>query len=391
MNILFFHICGINPTGGGVSQITHVLANEFIKQGNSVYFLGHYTQTGVNYQNNQFFLPDSKQLLSGENINYIKTFCDNHHIEAIINQNGLSLESVEFVSKVKGIPIITVIHNSIFTQYRNLAAQYEYQLKSKHMGWLYLIIKGIPVRQLITRLYIRRYAKYYNSIADRSDAISVMSQGQIEDLKIVLNKSKWGKLYFIPNCINPYTLQWKPRSKTVLWVATIDFKIKRVDLMLKIWKQVQDSHPDWNLKILGDSPDTPNAKRYAHSIGVKNVSFEGRVNPEPYYLDAQIACVTSTHESFSMVLIESFKYGVVPMTFDSFPAAKEIIHNGFDGVLIPAFEVDEYAKELKSLMDDSERREKMRHNANETAQMYFSPKIYGEWRRLLEKAGSSED
>ena len=386
MNILFFHICGINPTGGGVSQITHVLANEFIKQGNSVFFLGHYTQTGVNYQNNQFFLPDSKQLLSGENINYIKTFCDNHHIEAIINQNGLSLESVELVSKIKGVLKITVIHNSIFTQFRNIAAQYEYQLKSMHLGLLYLVLKGTPVRQLITWLYIRRYAKYYNKIAACSDAVSVMSKGQVEDLKLVLNKRKRDKLYFIPNCINPYILQWHPRSKTVLWVGTIDFKIKRVDLILRVWTQVQDSHPDWNLKILGDSPDTPNAKRYAHSIGVKNVSFEGRVNPEPYYLDAQIACVTSTHESFSMVLIESFKYGVVPMTFDSFPAAKEIIHNGFDGVLIPAFEVDEYAKELKSLMDDSERREKMRHNANETAQKYFSSNVYGEWRRLLEKA-----
>ena len=385
MNILFFHICGINPTGGGVSQITYVLANEFIKQGNNVSFLGHYTQAGVNYPENQYFLPNSEHLCCVENFDYIRTFCENHHIQVIINQNGLSQESVELVSKVKGVLKITVIHNSIFTQFRNFAAQYEYKLKSKHLGWLYLVIKGTPVRQFITWLYIRRYAKYYNRIADCSDAISVMSQGQVDDLKIVLNKNKWEKLYFIPNCINPYTLQWRPRSKTVLWVGTIDFRIKRVDIILKVWKQVQETHPDWSLKILGDSPYTAAAKSYALSLGVKNVSFEGRVAPEPYYLDAQIACVTSTHESFSMVLIESFKYGVVPMAFDSFPAATEIIHNGFDGIVVPAFDVESYAKELSSLMDDNERREKLRHNANETAQKYFSSNIYEEWKRILEK------
>lgn len=386
MNILFFHRLGINPTGGGVSQITHVLANEFSIHGYKVFYLGFQTVDGVEYTDNQFFLPDRSELICEENISYLNTFCREHEIDVVINQNGLYLESVSFVAKAEGMLRITVIHNCIFTQFRNLAYQYEFQLKKKKLELLFNIAKLPLIRRVITRMYIQKYSKYYNQIADNSDYISVMSQGQVDDLKIILNKSKWNKIVLIPNCINPKTFEWKPRSKNVLWVATIDFKIKRVDLMLKIWKLVQDNHSEWNLRILGDSSNYDEAKKYAEELGVKNVIFEGRVNPEAYYLDAQIACVTSTHESFSMVLIESFKYGVVPMAFDSFPAANEIINNGQDGVTVPAFDIKQYAAKLGNLMDDEIERERMRSNAYKSAKKYYSTNVFEKWSCLLLKA-----
>lgn len=385
MNILFFHRLGINPTGGGVSQITHVLANEFSIHDYKVYYLGFQNVDGVEYADNQVFLPNHSELMCEENIDYLNSFCKDHEIDVVINQNGLYLESVSFIAKAEGVPRITVIHNCIFTQFRNLAYQHEFQLKKKKLGFLFNLAKQPLIRRMITGLYIQKYAKYYNQIADNSDYISVMSQGQVEDLKLVLNKSKWKKIILIPNCTTPYSLQWKPRSKTVLWVATIDFKIKRVDLMLKIWKQVQDNHPDWTLKILGDSPYYREAKAYAQQLGVNNVSFVGRVNPSDYYLDAQIACVTSTHESFSMVIIESFKYGVIPMTFDSFPAAKELINNGKDGVIIPAFDINEYARKLCELMDEYDQRDNIRKNAYISAKKYYSSIVFEKWNNLFRR------
>lgn len=386
MNILFFHRWGINPTGGGVSQITHVLANEFSIHGYKVYYLGFQTVDGVEYTDNQYFLPNNSDLICEENIDYLNSFCKERKIDVVINQNGLYLESVAFVAKAEGVLRITVIHNCIFTQFRNLAYQHEYKLKQKNLGWLFNVAKLPLIRNVITWVYIQKYSKYYKQIADNSDYISVMSQGQVDDLKIVLNKSEWKKIVLIPNCIIPYSLKWEPRSKTVLWVATIDFMIKRVDLMLKIWKQVQDSHSDWTLKILGDSPYSEEAKVYAQQLGINNVSFVGRVDPTDYYLDAQIACVTSTHESFSMVIIESFKFGVVPMAFDSFPAAKELIDNGKNGIIIPAFDVNEYAKKVGQLMDEDDLRENMRKNAYASAQKYFSLSIFEKWKELFERA-----
>ena len=386
MNILFFHRWGINPTGGGVSQITHVLANEFSIHGYKVYYLGFQTMDGMEYTDNQFFLPDKSELICEENIDSLNSFCREHEIDVVINQNGLYLESVFFVAKAEGVLRINVIHNCIFTQFRNFAYQYEFYLKKKNLGWLFNLAKRPLICNVITRIYIHNYSKYYNQIADNSDYISVMSQGQVDDLKIILNKNKWDKIVLIPNCINQYSFEWKPRTKTVLWVATIDFKIKRVDLMLNIWKRVQDNHPDWTLKILGDSPYSMDAKVYAQQLGVKNVSFVGRVEPSDYYLDAQIACVTSTHESFSMVIIESFKFGVVPMAFDSFPAAKELIDNGKNGIVIPAFDVNEYAKCLNELMYDEDRRESIRKNAFFSAEKYHSSNIYEKWKNLFEKA-----
>ena len=75
MNILFFHRWGINPTGGGVSQITHVLANEFSIHGYKVYYLGFQTGDGVEYADNQVFLPNKSELICEENIDYLNSFC----------------------------------------------------------------------------------------------------------------------------------------------------------------------------------------------------------------------------------------------------------------------------------------------------------------------------
>ena len=74
------------------------------------------------------------------------------------------------------------------------------------------------------------------------------------------------------------------------------------------------------------------------------------------------------------------------MAFDSFPAAKELIDNGKDGFVIPAFDVNEYAKKLCQLMDRDDTRENMRKNAYASAQKYFSSGIFEKWKDLLERA-----
>ena len=59
---------------------------------------------------------------------------------------------------------------------------------------------------------------------------------------------------------------------------------------------------------------------------------------------APILCMTSNYEGFPMVLVEAMQYGCVPFAFDSFPSLYDIINDGINGVIVPAFDEDSYAK-----------------------------------------------
>ena len=91
--------------------------------------------------------------------------------------------------------------------------------------------------------------------------------------------------------------------------------------MLRIWKQVESKHPDWNLLMLGDGPSWKEMKELSKSLGLQRVSFSGRVQPEVYYKKSSILCVTSVHESFSLVTLEAQRAGCVPILNNAFSPA----------------------------------------------------------------------
>ena len=53
--------------------------------------------------------------------------------------------------------------------------------------------------------------------------------------------------------------------------------------MLRIWKQVESKHPDWNLLMLGDGPSWKEMKELSKSLGLQRVSLSGRVKHEVNY------------------------------------------------------------------------------------------------------------
>ena len=85
-----------------------------------------------------------------------------------------------------------------------------------------------------------------------------------------------------------------------------------------------------------------------------------------------------------MTLREAMSYGVVPIVFDSFSAAAEMIANRVSGLVIPAFDMDAYTAGLADLMDGAA--EKMREAALEAAKPYAGDKVFAKWRVLLAEA-----
>ncbi len=125
-------------------------------------------------------------------------------------------------------------------------------------------------------------------------------------------------------------------------------------------------------------------KEMAHKLNLKNISFEGFQEPEPYYARSSLFCLTSTFEGFGLVLAEAMQHGCVPLAFDSYPAARDIILPGKTGELIQPFNEQEYANKLISLAANPDDLGILAENAREHIKAFSPSKISVKWNVLIQ-------
>lgn len=218
-----------------------------------------------------------------------------------------------------------------------------------------------------------------------ADAFVVLSDSFKQDFQRFLPGVGRKKVTAIPN-MNTFENVDIPsgKEKEVLFVGRLDNPVKGVDRLLKIWSLVCRREPGWFLRIVGDGPDRESLARLAEECGCINYSFEGSSDhPEEYYRRAAILCMTSTFEGFGMVLIEGMQHGCVPMAFESFTAVRDIIEPDRTGILVPPFDLEQYADRLLGLMRDGGKREAMAGACFRSSKKFSKSRITGLWENLF--------
>lgn len=388
MNIVFFHGNGILPNFGGISRITDILGNLFVSKGNDVWYIGAQDKhKGQKYSVRQSFLP-SADLFSDENLKYIASFVKENKIDTIINQCALDPNSAKFLALCREkapFLLVSCFHNSILTPVLNGAYQKEYLLKKRGLGWVFNLMNTSIVRYLMTKAYIQKHRKRYLSTINNSDYVVVLCDGQIRELYRMCGLKTSNKVCVIPNGIDINAHFSESKKKIVLWVGTFDYSVKRPDNMLRIWKIVENQHPDWTLLMLGDGPSWQEMQEMSKSLELKHVFFKGRIVPDEYYNKALIACVTSVHEAFPMVVLEAQRVGCIPVVNNSFTSIPMLIEDRVNGCIVKAFDNADFAKVLSALMDDSEKQKQISRRAIENAKRFSLDNIYEQWKILLNK------
>ncbi len=176
------------------------------------------------------------------------------------------------------------------------------------------------------------------------------------------------------------------KKKQLLYVGRLDPYQKRVDRLITIWRHIYNDFKDWELVILGEGPQLNELKQMAS--GLERVTFAGRQNSEPYYRDASILCLTSDYEGWGMVLTEAMTFGTVPVLFNSYRAAPEIVHDGSIGMLVKPFSIRQYVEKLRILMNNADLRNKMALNAIEYVKRYDISNIANRWEKLFNRLKS---
>ncbi len=160
---------------------------------------------------------------------------------------------------------------------------------------------------------------------------------------------------------------------------------KRVDLIIKVFSELCEDNPDWDLIVIGDGPCMSNLKKLTVDLGLeKRVHFTGQVFP-PYELLSfgDLFVSASEYESFGLSIAEALVLGLPAISFDILSGPRDIITNNFNGFLIPDNDIVEFKKKIELLMNNDNLREEFSKNAPKILDKFSQDKIFSRWEKLI--------
>ena len=387
MNILFllksFEI-------GGLEVVTSVLANKFIDEGHKVFIWAFFEgKTSLKGRlDRRINLIYGNGFNSGkENVKSLRDVLANNKIQVVINQWGLPFIPAHALKKAaKGldVKIIAVYHNDPSSNGRTKEVEIVLERCDNPLKRALLKMKLYAFKQIT--------AASMRYIYRNSDKFMVLSESFIKHFEDFTGIRHANKLIVQTNPITidteHYELDLSKKQKEIVYVGRIDNQQKRTSRVIETWALLEDKHPDWMLRIVGDGEERENLERLCYDLNLKRVVFEGFKQPSEYYKRASILVLTSEYEGFGLVIVEGMSFGVVPVVLGSYSAIYDILKNKENGIIVPydkqvGFHAEEMAYEVSWLMEHKTEREKMARSAYESSRNFSLDKIVTNWQSTL--------
>lgn len=383
MTILWIYNMPLVPEAGGTERITSLIAKGLTER-------GHKCMGILEFQENSPLMT-----YEGTAIDDLYEFLKKHNVDVVINQIAYSTWLLhDFLERggsrwhSEGGKIISCLHFDP----KPTSDLYLFKSKRDKKFRDYInIAKAFLLKSYYRKRQEKRTGITYNWVYDNSDHYITLSATHFPYFRQVTQRDEYQKLTAINN---PLTFDdistdeiLNEKKKVVLVCSRMDEYQKRISLILRAWKKLQ-SDPiaaDWTLNIIGDGPDLEFYKSYANKKRLKNICFEGRQSPEPYYREADIFLMTSTGiEGWGLTLTESLQRGVVPVVMNTCPVYSDIITDGYNGFLTQD-NVADLMSHVLMLMKEQEQLRKMQRNALSSASRFTLDKTMMKWGSILNK------
>lgn len=398
MNIVFVTEKEICAEQGGTEHATHTLSASFAKDGNKCYSL--FVKPKDEQMTATFFHGKEQLNTTGDIALQVDNFLKSNAIDfVIINlvtaKYRTLLQPVVYATAQKnGAKVITCYH--MMPGYETICGRWSHILfrlthnYEKKQAVTDAVMHLMPVR---TREWL--ISKKYRTCIENTDKLVLLSEKYFEPfLRIsgVGNNERYRqKLACIENSLSfdgfATDDDIEGKGKTALIVARLDEKSKNISAALKIWKTVEsdDRLNDWHLDIAGDGPDMAYYKHLSKNLGLQRCRLLGRKsNPQELYKNAAVFVMTSVTEGFPLTLTESQQFGCVPVVFNSFGSAEDIVKDGESGLIIKKDDNKKYAEALMALMADDSKRKSMARRAVENSRTLVQDCIMKKWYSMME-------
>ena len=194
------------------------------------------------------------------------------------------------------------------------------------------------------------------------------------------------KCVYIPNLVSKADITSDLKSSNLVSVGRLSKEKGFLDL-IDVFALVHMMYPDWKLNIIGDGEEKNKIISKINKYGLEDsVIMHGFLDKDDVgkiLSNSSIYLMSSFTESFGIVLLEAFSYGVPCVAFDSAEGANEIISNNWDGYLIKDRDIDEMAKRVCHLIGNYSRRFIMGQNAIKKANKYSLEDVREKWIKII--------
>ncbi len=388
MNLIYIADNYVNPLSGGISRITYVMAEALSRRFGytcySVYANPIQQITSVDNVFADIYLWQGKK----EFCSWVKRIGGG--IIIVQSPCVLAQDIFDCVTLLPMIKVVNVFHGTPGFEIVPLRWNIiRYRLMHRiEVRWtlkqslLQLAMMLFPKSYFFNKLRYK-YARPYKN----AHKLVVLSKGVIKDYQTIA-QGRLGDFIAIPNTCsfdNIVVHDDKYLKKEVLVVARLDDWHKRISEILRIWEIIQKDNRfnEWVLRIVGDGVDAPYYKNYVNKKQLRNIIFEGQQNSLSYYLDASIFLVTSACEGFPMTVLEAQQCGCIPVIYNSFSSASELVINGENGILVENNDRKMFVRKLQHLMLDEQSRKKMSVQCIESTSRFSVENVANLWNNLL--------
>lgn len=387
MRILFVYNNIFSQDGGGVQNISLALSSSFVNLGITIDYLSIVDKDLVvpkDYLYHILYFSESRETVKSEFTHLIYS----NRIDIVVNQTfGVQVINWCLSQVSDDVKIISVVHTSLLNNMTNAHIVYENYFPILLNNTLVkALIKSSVGNNLLKLLYRMRHGEEINNSYKVSDKVIVLSKAWVDEITYFTKGNE--KVIVIPNfnVREPLSsIDVGLKKEMVVNVSRLDDKIKRSDLLLKIFQRLAAQNPDVAFVISGNGDYKDKLVSIIENSHLKNLYFVEAESVVSLYEQASIFCSTSASESFGLTVLESMGYGCVPVIFNSYPVASEMVTDGISGRLIDSFNLDDFQEAVQEILENPRLRDELAYKAIEESKRYTRDFVVGKWHSMLVK------
>ena len=156
----------------------------------------------------------------------------------------------------------------------------------------------------------------------------------------------------------------------VLGHVGLFYRWDRLDVLIKVVKNIRDLHPEIKVLLVGDGPEMENLRQTAFRLGMERaIILPGPVPRDdvPAYIDAMDICVLPDSNAFgSPIALFEFMAMGKPCVAPDLGPMRDVIDDHVTGMLFPHGDYNALGKVLLRLVEDSALRKQLGARAKDT-------------------------
>lgn len=224
-----------------------------------------------------------------------------------------------------------------------------------------------------------------NRTLRRADATTVLLPSFVKQLEPAVRP----KTYVIPNLIEPWsgpmTDVRSGDDNVILSVGRLS-PAKDQATLIRAWARIEDRHPDWRVRIIGEGLLFEELVELIDELGVQRATIDPPTNEiEKAYTSSKILAMSSVHEGFGLVTAEAMACGLPVVGFADCEGTNEIVVDGENGLLVEPSDdrTAAYADALSRLIDNEAERVELAAQAPASMAAFHPDTVIDQWERMI--------